>query len=488
MRAFLSGLRRRGGIILPLLLVFAAFAVASGAVKLPWQAATPEKEKSGPPPKDKEALAVELVAGKPNSLLVPEEVRKSLGIHNGNADQIAIAQRPIRTRPLVMPGSTALDPARLIRVRVRFAPAEVVEIGKINDPHSSPGNVPPLRRELQVGDAVKKGDLLAVLYSVDVGNKKNDLFDAISQLRLDEEVLKRAEARSAAVPEVFLLNARRNVQADLNAVNRAENTLKTWDVPEEDLQVVREEAKNATSAEDRRAGAKDRLKKWARVELKAPEDGFIIEQNVALHETVVDNTTSLLQIAKVDPLIVLTAVPEDDLPALQELRSQSQNFIGWTVRTVGTQSIAGLVDDIGYLIDPNQHTAVVRGHIPNPNGLLRAGQFVTATVELPPPKDVVEVPISAVVEDGKDSIVFVQTELDKPIYTMRPVQVTNRFDRTAYVRSVPVNRDEQRAPGVDGPPVSLPPEPLREGERVLTVGALELKTTLASKLSEGAKE
>ena len=104
-----------------------------------------------------------------------------------------------------MPGSTALDPARLIRVRVRFAPAEVVEIGKIDDPHSSPGNIPPLRRELQAGDPVKKGDLLAVLFSVDVGNKKNDLFDALSQLRLDEEVLRRAEAHAAAVPEVFLL-------------------------------------------------------------------------------------------------------------------------------------------------------------------------------------------------------------------------------------------------------------------------------------------
>jgi membrane fusion protein, heavy metal efflux system len=258
MRAFLSGLRRTGGIILPVSVVLMAFVVASGAVKLPWQTAV--SENTAPPPK--EALAVELVAGKPNSLLVPEEVRRSLGIHKGNADQIAVAEKPTRTRPLVMPGSTALDPARLIRVRVRFAPAEVVEIAKIDDPHSSPGNVPPLRRELQVGDAVKKGGLLAVLSSVDVGNKKNDLFDAISQLRLDEEVLKRAEARSAAVPEVFLLGARRNVQTDINAVNRAENTLKTWAIPEEDIQAVRDAVRNISSAEERRAGEKDRLEKW----------------------------------------------------------------------------------------------------------------------------------------------------------------------------------------------------------------------------------
>ena len=143
-----------------------------------------------------------------------------------------------------------------------------------------------------------KGDLLTVLYSVDVGNKKNDLFDALSQLRLDEEVLKRAEAHADAVTEIFLLTARRNVEADINAVSRAENTLRTWDIPEADIQAVRDEAKSITDAEKRHAAVKEKLKQWARVELKAPDDGVIIEQNAALHETIVDNTTNLFQIAR----------------------------------------------------------------------------------------------------------------------------------------------------------------------------------------------
>jgi cobalt-zinc-cadmium efflux system membrane fusion protein len=481
MATLLLRLRRAGVVLLPIVLILSALALVSGAVKLPWK--TNASEQAGQPPSG--LPGVDVVPGKPDSLVVPEDVRKSLGIRTGNVDRIAVAERPTRTQPLVMPGSTALDPARLLRVRVRFAPAEVVEIAKIDDPHGSPGNVPPLRRELQWGDRVRKGDLLAVLFSVDVGNKKNDLFDALSQLRLDEEVLKRAEARSAAVPEVFLLNYRRNVQADINAVNRAENTLKTWAIPDEDIRAVREEVKKVANAEKLHAGDEERLKQWARVELKAPDDGFIIEQNVALHETVVDNTTNLFQIAKVDPLVVLAAVPEDDLPALQELRGQTRDTIAWTVRTVGTAPVRGLVDDIGYLIDPNQHTAVVRGHIPNPGGVLRGGQFVTATVELLPPKEVVEVPISAVVEDGKESIVFVQSDPEKPIYTMRRVEVTNRFDRTAYVRSVVASKEEKEpaAAGEDREP-TLPKEPLRAGERVLTAGVLELKAALAGKAGD----
>ena len=312
MRFLWNESRKKATFVLPVLPILIAVAWAYAAGKLPGSAT--DAPKAEPPAKP--ALAVELVADKPNSLLVPEDVRKSLGIYKAGADQIAVAELPTRKRPLVMPGSTALDPARLIRVRVRFAPAEVVEIGKIVDPHASPGIVPPLRRDLQAGDPVKKGDLLAVLFSVDLGNKKNDLFDALSQLRFDQEVLKRAEDYKAAVPEVFLLNAKRNVQADINAVSRAENTLKTWAIPEEEIQAVRDEVKNYTSDQERRAREKGPLKQWARVELKAPVDGFVIEQNVALHETVVDNTTNLFQIAKVDPLIVLAAVPEDDLPAL----------------------------------------------------------------------------------------------------------------------------------------------------------------------------
>ena len=184
-----SRLRKMAVVLLPVSAVLVALTCwAFGAGKLPWT--PPAVEQAGPPAK--EALAVELAPGKPNSLLVPEEVQKSLGILKGKAVQVAVAEQPSRKRPLVMPGSTALDPAGLIRVRVRFAPAEVVEIGKIADPHASPGIVPPLRRDLQTGDPVKKGDLLAVLYSIDLGNKKNDLFDALSQLRLDKEVLKRA--------------------------------------------------------------------------------------------------------------------------------------------------------------------------------------------------------------------------------------------------------------------------------------------------------
>ncbi|MBV9125880.1 MAG: efflux RND transporter periplasmic adaptor subunit, partial [Planctomycetes bacterium] len=463
---------KSAGLIVIVLTVLGGTVLVMGGGRAPW--GSQEEEKSAAPAKPP-PLAVELVKGQPHTLFVPPEVRTSLGIRKGGVDTMAVAREPTQSPgPIVLPGSTALDSTRLLRLRVRFAPAEVVAIGQV--PEYTSGQT--VFRELRSGDKVRMGEILAVLYSADVGNKKNDLIDAIVQLRLDEAILKRSEAGAASVPEVFLLNARRNVEGDQNAITRAVNTLKTWDIPEADIQAARDEAEQIS----KRNGERDKNKEdqWARVELKAPEDGVIIERNVSLHEMVVDNTVNLFQIARVDRLTVLANVSEDDLPALQRLPTEQRR---WTVRTAGAPPLPGLIDDIGYLIDPNQHTAVVMGHIDNPNGVLRGGQFITATVAMPPPPDVVEIPITAVVEDGKQSLVFVQPDAEKPNYTMRRVQVSHRFDRTAYVRSSPIPKDQQRTPEEEEQGL-LPKESLRPGERVLTSGVLELKAALLDKESQ----
>jgi cobalt-zinc-cadmium efflux system membrane fusion protein len=468
------------------LVVLAGFAVAMGAMRAPWQPVG--EEESALPSARPAFLAVELVAGQPHTLAVPEDVRQALGIRKGNRELIAVAQKPARTRPLVLPGSTALDPTRLFRIRARFAPspssAEVVQIAQVPEDPTHSGKPETVFREIRSGDWVKKGDLLAVFYSVDVGNMKNNLIDGIYQLELDQEILKKAEAKSEVVPEVFILNARRAVQGDINTINKTVNTLKTWGIAEQDIQAVRDEAEEVKKRQGKHDPGKDPL--WARVEIRAPDDGVIIERNVALHEIIVDNTTNLFQMAKVDRLTVFANCPEDDLPALEALPTAQRR---WTVRTVGSTPVPGFIDDISYLIDPNQHTAVVKGHIDNPRGVLRGGQFISATVELPPPADVVEVPVDAVVDDGQQSVVFVQTDPKKHPnrYTMRRVELAERFEKTVFVRSKPFAKEEERTPE-EAELDMLPRQPLHPGELILATGVGELKATLLDKESQAEKK
>jgi cobalt-zinc-cadmium efflux system membrane fusion protein len=438
---------------------------------------------------------VTLVSGQAHTLDVPEEVCVSLGIHKGGRDAVAIAQKPTAMRPLVLPGSTALDPTRLARIRARFAPARVVQLGQIWDRSHTHGHTE--FRELRQGDGVAKGDLLAVFYSVDVGSKKNDLLDALVQLELDQKIMDRVEANRYSVPEVYYLTQVRAVQGDRNAINRALNNLRLWDIPQEEIDELHAEAKRISADKsewyktpegrwvkgDKQAKngkgdpGKEQENPWGRVTLRAPFDGVIVERNVHVDEMVVDNTVNLFQIADVSRLLVIASCPEDQLPVLEALDRDERR---WSIHTVGAATDGGLpgyIDEIGYVIDPNQHTAVIKGYVDNPGRRIRAGQYITATVAIPPPADVVEIPTDALVDDGKQCLVFVQPTPDVPHFTMRRVLVTHRFERTVLVSATPIPRDEQLSTQEKDEGL-LPKEPLRPGERVLVAGAVELKAVV----------
>jgi membrane fusion protein, heavy metal efflux system len=475
-------------------IILVAVLVTCGAVGLQKLAA--DREENADPPEAKPGLGVELVKGQPHTLFVPEDVRTALGIRKDNVDQIVTAARPTKTRPLLMPGTTMLDPTRLIPIRALFAPspssAQCIEIGTIEEDRLKTGSTTSHRRELRSGDKVTKGNLLAVFYSVDVGNKKNDLIDALYQLKLDNQILERWESKQAVVPDVMLWQQKKAVEGDINTLNRAISTLRTWGIPEEDIQAVRDEAESV-KPEDAQKRLKQRDKanfdRWARIEIKSPDDGIIVERNITAHTVVSDNTINLFQIAKLDEdgsgprLFVVANCQEDDLPALQALPERARH---WTITTVGSAPLEGYIDDISYIIDPNDHTAKVKGHIDNKEGRLLAGKMISALVKLPPPLDAVEVPPSAVGDDGQQSIVFVETDAQKQYYTMRRVELVRRFEKSVFVRSKPFAKEEELS-AEERELGMLPKQPLLPGERILGTGAGELKSALEEKESQPLK-
>src|SRR5262249_11440581 len=154
-------------------------------------------------------------------------------------------------------------------------------------------------------------------------------------------------------------------------------------------------------------------------------------------------------------------VYEEDLPRLHALPRP----IAWSVRLKSNPNAApfekGTITSIGPTIDPVQHTALVMGEVDNSKGELRIGQFVTATVELPPDPQEVETPTTALVEDGRDSVVFIQPAPKATTYVMRRVTVTRREDKVVGIRQW---REAEAG--------------LKPGERVVSSGALELKAAL----------
>ena len=97
------------------------------------------------------------------------------------------------------------------------------------------------------------------------------------------------------------------------------------------------------------------------------------------------------------------------------------------------------IENIGDMIDQNEHMAVLIGHVENPRGDLRVGQFVTGSVALAPEEGVVEMPTRAVVEDGTESIVFVQENPERV-----PLPAAPRVGGAPLLRRGPYPQPPQR--------------------------------------------
>jgi cobalt-zinc-cadmium efflux system membrane fusion protein len=80
-----------------------------------------------------------------------------------------------------------------------------------------------------------------------------------------------------------------------------------------------------------------------------------------------------------------------------------------TVHAEGAGDVEGRITWISAEVDPRTRTVSARAELPNPDGRLRANQFVRATVRVAGFDGAVEVPRDALQRLGTDTVVFVRT-------------------------------------------------------------------------------
>jgi cobalt-zinc-cadmium efflux system membrane fusion protein len=402
----------------------------------------------------------------PDTIELPAEVAKSL------VGATKVVETVATPRTLVLSGSLSFDLNHFYRIQSRF-PGEVIELGKTAERGTPETNVRPLR----YGDHVRKGDLLAIVLCKDLGEKKSELVDNLVKLHVDQLALDRYEklAEKGYLPEATLLAQQATVSSDQNAVNRVWRTLVTWKVDPREIAAVEAEARRVQDNPRLRDPAKE-AQEWAWVKIHAPADGTIVEKNVAVGN-MVDTTFDLYKIADLHTLGVVVNAYEEDLNALRQLTLPYPWTVevpaeGWKLDKPGQPSDKRQtpeLEQIGRIVDPTQHTAPVMGPVDNRDGKLKVGQFVTATAKLEPPPGVLSLPASALDEDGESSIVFVQPDPSRPVYTRHRVAVTQRLGDVVYVR-----RD------VGG---------LEPGKtRVAVEGVVQLKSTLESLKAAGREK
>lgn len=420
-------------------------------------------------------LRVTLAAEEMDALNVPKEVVENLGLRFTQ----------VRTAPeiesLRLAGTLTLSADQMVHVNARFS-GEVVEIGECDNSGTETGLVsvanqslqgstsPSPRRPLRFGDQVKRGQLLAVIWSKDLGEKKSELVEHLSRLHLNQTNLKRLESLLAkgSVSERGVREAEQSVEVELIAVSRAERTLRSWKIATEEIRAIRQEAEKIRDAQPNRE-SHNMVDTWARVEVRAPSNGTIVEKNITVGDQVASDL-NIFTIADLQRIDVLAHAYEEELPDLERLPAEQRH---WNV-TLKSDPLApplkGSFDRIGTIIDPAQHTALVMGWVDNSDGRLRVGQFITAHINLPAPADEVAVPIGAIIDQEGKSFVFVRSASDTNRFVRRKVFPSHRRDGL-----VCISCERHSAARPDNDCV-----PLKSGEWVVAVGGVELAAELDS--------
>ncbi|MBS0208581.1 MAG: efflux RND transporter periplasmic adaptor subunit [Planctomycetes bacterium] len=401
---------------------------------------------------------MELVDGDHNSVDVPADVAEIMQLKTA-----PVTSAPPRA-PLVMAGSLILDADRMINIHSRF-PGEVVGIGSVADLRPSPVKEQSGNRPLQFGDHIEKGQLLAIVWCRDVGEKKSDLVDALTRLAQSELTLTRLKGlERGTVAELTVREAQRAHEADVILVERLERTLRSWRLADEELAEVHAEADRIKSG--KREAEADLEKKWGEIEIRAPFAGTILEKNVVVGD-IIESSSDLFKIADLSRLGAMANVYEEDLADLHSLKPSERT---WGIQVPATPEeplIHGEFNVIGKVIDVTQHSGKVLGWVDNRGGRLYVGQFITAIVKLPPSPREVAIPESAILEDTPLSLVFVADPTHKHRFTARRVVLVRHHRGMAVVAAIP--NAQQEAQGA---------EPLQAGETVLSSGALEMNSQL----------
>lgn len=417
-----------------------------------WYHISHQSPKTALPSGSEVQLLIETVAGSPGTLrFVSPEALSLLGVR--------VAEVSAETPPRVvrLPGTLAIDPNRLVHAHSRF-PGELVAVGQVKDN----GQARPLR----YGDRVARGDMLATLWSKEIGEKKSELVDAMSRLMIDQSVLEKLESVTVGVvSRRQIMETQRKVDEDLVDVARIERTLRSWRLSDEEIATVKREspARGQVESEDPKVS-----RRWAETELRSPIDGVIVEKNFNVGD-VVEAHDNLFKIADLSRVQVLVNVYEEDMEAIRALPPDARR---WRLRLQSdpdSPPIDGMFELFGSVIDPAQRTGTLMGWLDNPSNSMLVGQFVTATIELPGERGVVAVPESALIEEGDSAAVFVE---------VAPLQ----FRRQAV-------RVSRRLPGVvtvafDGP--ATPSVSDRGSLRVVVAGTIGMAGELESLEDETA--
>ncbi len=285
---------------------------------------------------------------------------------------------------------------------------------------------------VDVGQDVKKGALLAMLHSVDLGVAEGDYLKAGA--RLHEAELAHLRAKDLYENKAISLAELQRREAAMKTaraeVREAQNRLQLLGVPTDEINRL-----------DRELTIK------ADMPLRAPFDGRVITRNLTRGE-VIETEQKLFTVANLTDVWVIGNVPEKDVRFIR--KDQKVTVV---VAAYPHAIFSGTITYVGDVLDPATRTMSLRVTVPNPDRLLKPEMFAIISVLATPSSDVLSVPLAAVQDGPAGKMVFVQRE--PGVFEPRPIKLGNEEGDVIRVL-----------------------EGVKVGEQVVTKGSFALKSEM----------
>lgn len=249
------------------------------------------------------------------------------------------------------------------------------------------GNV--IKVNASLGDLVKKGQVLAVLRSGDIGDYESQYDVAQAQLRTAKRNLDIAQElyKTNVYSEKDVMQARNDYKSAQDNLNKIATYLKTYGVSDT--------AKNAE------------------YKIISPIDGYIVSKTINEGMNIrPDNTNSVFTVSSLGTVWVLANIYEDDISQVKV--NDSVNVIA--VAYPG-KDYRGIISNVSNVLDSTSSTLQARVELENPDNILKPGMFTTVRVHVDKHQQAIAIP--------KESLVF----YDNAFYVMLS-RGNNTFERT----------------------------------------------------------
>lgn len=255
---------------------------------------------------------------------------------------------------------------------------------------------------VELGDYVKKGQLLATIRSTEVAGFEKELNDAKSDVVVAKNNLKAAQ-------EMFegKLNTEREVLASKSELEKAESQLNR----------IQETYKIYS------------LKPNSMYEVRSPISGFILQK--VINEDMLlrnDHTNNIFDIAQIDEVWAIANVNEADI---------QQIGLGFDAEVLTVsypdKVFHGKIDKVFNIIDPDTKSMQVRIKLQNPDFLLKPEMKATVKISNTLNEKMLTIPSSAVIFDKSRN--FVMIYKDRFNIETRKVDVFRQLGDLTYISS-----------------------------------------------------